>query len=94
TRLTDGTLSVILSVVTENAAGLLDKHSNSLQNLLAGNMQGQVRVEVENRLPEQNAQQFLNPDQQERQGNQQNQEQHRQQNDENSATAQIDYKQR
>lgn len=93
TRLTDGTLSVILSVITEKAAGLLDKHSNSLQNLLAGNMQGQVRVEVENRLPEQNAQQFLNPDQQERQGNQQNQEQHRQQNDENSATAQIDFMQ-
>lgn len=92
TRLNDGTLSVILSAVTEKAAGLLDKHSNSLQALLAGTQQGQVRVEVENRLPEQNDQQFLNPDQQERH-EQQNQEQRRQQNEENSAVAQADFMQ-
>lgn len=93
TRLNDGTLSVVLSVVTEKAAGLLDKHSNSLQNLLAGNQPGQVRVEVENRLPEQNDQQFLNPDQHEQQGKQQNQEQQKQQSDDNSAAAQIDFMQ-
>jgi len=86
-RMADGTLSVILSVITEKAAGLLEKHSGSLQSLLAGNMPGgMVRVEVENRTPDENAQQFLNPEQQEREGQQQPDSQRQRRQDGQQAT--------
>lgn len=93
TRMADGTLNVVLSVVTEKAANLLQQHSNSLQNLLQAGNQGQVRVEVENRMPEDAAQQFLNPDQE--QGREQQQQEERQQRPENDnpAAAQVDFMQ-
>lgn len=79
-RMSDGTLSVILSAVTEKAAGLLEKHSAGLQTLLMNNGQGQVRVEVENRMSDQPTQQFLNPEgndgKEQRQQQQQQREQH------------------
>lgn len=92
TRMADGTLNVVLSVVTEKAANLLQQHSNSLQNLLQTGGQGQVRVEVENRLPEEAAQQFLNPDQEQGKEQQQQEQQHRQ-NAENPAAVQADFMQ-
>lgn len=93
TRMADGTLNVVLSVVTEKAANLLQQHSNSLQNLLQAGGQGQVRVEVENRMPEDAAQQFLNPDQEQgKEQQQQEQQQHKPEND-NPAAAQVDFMQ-
>lgn len=74
-RLSDGTLSIVLSAATEKAASLLEKHSGSLQNLLMNSNQGQVRVEVENRMSEQPTQQFLNPEGEREQQGQQRQEQ-------------------
>lgn len=89
----DGTLNVVLSVVTEKAANLLQQHSNSLQNLLQAGNQGQVRVEVENRTPEDAAQQFLNPDQEQgKEQQQQNERRQRPEND-NPAAAQVDFMQ-
>ncbi len=93
TRMADGTLNVVLSVVTEKAANLLQQHSNSLQNLLQAGNQGQVRVEVENRTPEDAAQQFLNPDQEQgKEQQQQNERRQRPEND-NPAAAQVDFMQ-
>ncbi len=93
TRMADGTLNVVLSVVTEKAANLLQQHSNSLQNLLQAGNQGQVRVEVENRTPEDAAQQFLNPDQEQgKEQQQQNERRQRPEND-NPAAAQFDFMQ-
>lgn len=93
TRMADGTLNVVLSVVTEKAANLLQQHSNSLQNLLQAGGQGQVRVEVENRMPEDAAQQFLNTDQEQgKEQQQQEQQQHKPEND-NPAAAQVDFMQ-
>ncbi len=92
-RMGDGTLTVLLSAVTEKAAGLLDKHSGSLQNLLAGNMPGTVRVEVENRTPDANQQQFLNPDQQQEQGRQESRQQHRQEDSQTDGQTQVDFMQ-
>lgn len=74
-RLSDGTLSIVLSAATEKAASLLEKHSGSLQSLLMSSNQGQVRVEVENRMSEQPTQQFLNPEGEREQQGQQRQEQ-------------------
>lgn len=74
-RLSDGTLSIVLSAATEKAASLLEKHSGSLQNLLMNSNQGQVRVEVENRMSDQPTQQFLNPEGEREQQGQQRQEQ-------------------
>lgn len=94
TRMGDGTLSVLLSAVTEKAAGLLDKHSGSLQSLLAGNMPGTVRVEVENRTPDANQQQLLNPDQQQDgQNRQESQQQRRQEDNQTDGQAQVDFMQ-
>ena len=64
-----------------------------MQNLLQAGNQGQVRVEVENRTPEDAAQQVLNPDQEQgKEQQQQNERRQRPEND-NPAAAQVDFMQ-
>lgn len=78
TRAGDGSLSVVLNAAAPKAAALLEQHSGNLQNLLMANTQATVRVEVHG--SQEGQQQFLNPDDSGRQGQQQSQQQeHRQQ---------------
>lgn len=78
TRTNDGTMNVVLHATTEKASNLLQQHSGSLQNLLAGSNQSEVRVEV--RGNENAQQQFLNPDDSnQREHQQQQHKQHKQQ---------------
>lgn len=76
TRSGDGSLSIVLNATTDKAAALLERHSTGLQNLLAGQNQVQVKVEIQANAEQQSR--FLNPDSD---GNhqQQGQQQHHQQ---------------
>lgn len=67
TRNADGALSILMSAATEKTAALLQRHGGVLQQALTENLQSPVQVEV--RQPEQpeNANQFLNPEGQNRQ---------------------------
>lgn len=60
TRSGDGSLSIVLNTTTDKAAALLERHSTGLQNLLAGQNQVQVKVEIQANTEQHN--QFLNPD--------------------------------
>lgn len=77
TRSGDGSLYILLSAATEKAANLLEHHSSGIQNLLAGDSQAQVRIEVQHQGEHQTLQQFLNPEGQGR--GQQGRQQQRQQ---------------
>ncbi len=75
TRSADGTLSIMMSAATEKTATLLQRHGGILQQFLADNLQGPVQVTVQQPEQPENANQFLNPDGQNRQHqNQQHQE--------------------
>lgn len=78
TRSEDGVISVVLSAAEPKTAAMLERHTGSLQQLLAANTQSEVRLEV--RSGEEAQRQFLNPDDAQNQQNQQNQQQgqHRQ----------------
>lgn len=78
TRAGDGTLSIMLTTVTEKAANLIDRHAANLQQILADGSQN-VHVEIETRTQETQAQQFLNPD---GQNNHQHHQQQRQKKEE------------
>lgn len=62
TRTDDGSLSVILKPTTTEATSVLERHSPSLQNLLAASTQGTVRVDIQQQASQTDIQQFLNPD--------------------------------
>ncbi len=72
-RNANGTLSVVLHPSTERAANLLERHTGSLQNALAGSARSDVEVEV--RPSDDSRQQFLDPNGQNRQQQQQQQQQ-------------------
>jgi len=86
TRADNGALSVVISATTPKAAAVLEQHTNSLQNLLAGSTQNEVRVEV--RETGEAPQQFLNPDGQNQQNQQNQQEQQQRQEREDHKAAQ------
>ncbi len=67
TRSVDGALHVVLGAVSEKATALLRQNSADLQGLLAAASQGDVRVEVQEQQPQEQLNQFLNPDEQGRQ---------------------------
>lgn len=73
TRTQEGALHVVLGAVSQKATDLLQQNSGSLQSLLAAGNQGEVRIEVQQQDPQEQLNQFLNPDEQNRQ--QQNQQQ-------------------
>ena len=73
----DGTLHVLLNVSTERAAAMLERHTGSLQDLLAANGRTQTHVEV--RGNEESQRQFFNPNGENNQGRQQQQGQQRHQ---------------
>lgn len=73
TRTQEGALHVVLGAVSQKAVDLLQQNSGNLQGLLAAGNQGEVRIEVQQQEPQQQMNQFLNPDEQGRQ--QQNQQQ-------------------
>ena len=79
TRGVDGTLHVLLSASTERAAAMLERHTGSLQDLLATNGRTQTQVEV--RGNEESQRQFLNPNGENSQGRQQQQRQPKQQHE-------------
>jgi len=84
TRADNGALSVVISATTPKAAAVLEQHTSSLQNLLAGSTQNEVRVEV--RETGEAPQQFLNPEGQNQQGRQEQQnQQHRQEREDHKA---------
>ena len=69
----NGALSIVLHASTERAANLLERGVNGLQSLLAANARNDVQVEV--RPAEESQQQFLNPNDQNGQGQEQQQQQ-------------------
>lgn len=73
TRTQEGALHVVLGAVSQKATDLLQQNSGNLQSLLAAGNQGEVRIEVQQQEPQEQMNQFLNPDEQGRQ--QQNQQQ-------------------
>lgn len=75
-RSEDGVLSVVLSAAEPRTAAMLERHTGSLQQLLAANTQSEVRLEV--RSGEESQRQFLDPDDAQDRQNQQQQGQHRQ----------------
>ncbi len=74
TRMQDGALHVVLGAVSQKATTLLQQNSANLHTLLAAHNEGEVRIEVQQQEPQQQLNQFLNPDEQ---GKQQPQQQHK-----------------
>lgn len=73
TRLQDGALHIVLGAVSQKATALLQQNSAELHGLLAAGSQGEVHIEVQQQEPQQQANPFMNPDEQ---GRQQPQQQH------------------
>lgn len=74
TRTQDGTLHVVLGAVSEKATALLQQNSANLHSLLAAGNQGEVHVQVQQQEPQEQLNQFLNPDEQGKQQQQQQQQ--------------------
>lgn len=79
TRGADGALSIVMTAATEKAAAVLQQHGSGLQQMMAANLETPVQVTVQQSQEPENANQFLNPDGQNRQQHQQQQHEKRQQ---------------